>query len=110
MTLDLSDRFSQFVRGTQRIVIVLKRRTGDVEVATDYGLKRAINRNDVSILGAALTSDATAWNFPTTGFGDDEPKIGDEIREGTTKWRIESVMKRGLNASYRCACNRVRGT
>ena len=110
MSLDLSDRFTQFVRGAQSITIVLKRRTGDVEVTTAYGLKRAINRNDVSVLGAAIGPASTAWNFPTTGFGDDEPQIGDEIQEGTTKWRIESVMKRGLNASYRCVCNKVRGT
>lgn len=110
MTLDLSDRFAQFVRGVQTITIVLRRHTGDVEVTTVYGLKRAINRNDIAILGAAISVDSTAWNFPTTGFGDDEPRNGDEIREGTTKWRIESVFKRGLNASYRCVCNRVRGT
>lgn len=111
MTPDL-DNDLKYVDGLETVTVILKRQSGRREVTTAYALRRAINRADFNALGTALRVDGTSWNVPTTPFDaiNDEPMNGDEIISGTQKWRIESVLRRGLAASYRCVCNRVRGT
>lgn len=103
-------RFRSVVRGLEDATVVLKRSAGNIEVEVE-ALRRAVTRPLSQFSGVTLQGDEAAWNFDTIHFADadDEPKVGDELRqEDGTRWAFLYVMRRGLDASFQCLSRKVR--
>lgn len=103
VTFDPSADFASIVDGLQ--AVTLDPRTG-ADVSIQHALRRAITRREVGQSNGYYTSSDVRWHLPVEECAT-EPKPGDVIVEGSTRWTVMEVERATFSTRWSCLCRNV---